>query len=362
MTNYISSLQNQTEISQVEKSFMQVAQSYIINIMGKKLCESYINCDSFTSTDLNIMRSIHKLHHFNTDTNAEVKNLADPLRKSFLKGGLHQVRTDIQLMKNTQESTEYSLRAEDYQLLDIIDYMAGLCQLSSEGGNNDAFMHWQSIFNLLFRGTNIKLTGVKSKLSLQSDEEIRKDINSKSDSSKHESGNTIIFQSYEQPGTTATANFNGNKPSTTLFELENVFNLSYCLYTAVEDQKDALHNEMKLKCKDDKETIDQNESILLNKSILDSVLKPEYSDKEEEQSIYIIGIHLVGYIGYIYAIRRYKGVYIAFQVCVNTIFMPQSLGEFQYLLFHDCMLEILCNLKKYFIGTAKMLKTERLAE
>lgn len=46
-----------------------------------------------------------------------------------------------------------------------------------------------------------------------------------------------------------------------------------------------------------------------------------------------------------YSIRRYKGVYIASQVCENTIFIPQTLEEFRHLLFHDCVLEMLFSLK-----------------
>ena len=48
--------------------------------MGKKQCESYLKFKAFTSTEFDIMRSIHKLPHFNVNKRLEVKRLTDPLQ------------------------------------------------------------------------------------------------------------------------------------------------------------------------------------------------------------------------------------------------------------------------------------------
>lgn len=60
--------------------------------------------------------------------------------------------------------------------------------------------------------------------------------------------------------------------------------------------------------------------------------------------IYLI-IDYIGYSGYLYSVKRYKGVFVASQVCENTLFIPQTMEEFQSFLYNDHVLEILCNLK-----------------
>lgn len=91
--------------------------------MGKKQCESYKKTNSFTTTDLSIMRAIHKLPHFNVDKHTEVKHLIDPLKKAFEAGQIDQVVMAIRSMKNIQIYKGCSFTTIDYQLLDIIEYM-----------------------------------------------------------------------------------------------------------------------------------------------------------------------------------------------------------------------------------------------
>lgn len=91
--------------------------------MGKKQCESYKKYQVFTSTDLHILRSIHKLPHFNADKHSEVNHLIEPLKRAFEIGNMDQVATAIQSMKNIQIYKGNPFTTIDFQLLDIIEYM-----------------------------------------------------------------------------------------------------------------------------------------------------------------------------------------------------------------------------------------------
>jgi hypothetical protein len=101
----------------------RVAHSSIINITGRKQCESYQKHNSFTTTDINIMRSLHKLPHFAHDRHSEVKHLIEPLKKAFQTGKLKEVASAIKYMKNIQVYKGCSFTTIDYQLLDILEYM-----------------------------------------------------------------------------------------------------------------------------------------------------------------------------------------------------------------------------------------------
>lgn len=91
--------------------------------MGIKQCESYAKHKSFTTTDLNIMRLLHKLAHFGHDRHSEVRHLIEPLKKAFQKGKLVEVDKTIKYMKNIQLYKGCSFTTIDYQLLDILEYM-----------------------------------------------------------------------------------------------------------------------------------------------------------------------------------------------------------------------------------------------
>lgn len=91
--------------------------------MGKKQCESYVAHDSFTPTDLNIMRSIHRIPHFDVDKHKEVNHLIDPLKKAFEIGKLDQIKKTIRGMKNVRVYNGNSFTTIDYRLLDILEYM-----------------------------------------------------------------------------------------------------------------------------------------------------------------------------------------------------------------------------------------------
>lgn len=62
----------------------RVLQSSIINIIGKKQCESYQNFGSFNGTDLKIMRSICKVSHFDVDKYSEINHLIEPLKSVII--------------------------------------------------------------------------------------------------------------------------------------------------------------------------------------------------------------------------------------------------------------------------------------
>jgi hypothetical protein len=63
-----------------------VADALIINIMGKKQCESYQKYGSFNETDLMIMRSLCKVPYFDVDKYSEVNHLMISLKKVQYEG------------------------------------------------------------------------------------------------------------------------------------------------------------------------------------------------------------------------------------------------------------------------------------
>lgn len=120
---------------------IRVLQSSIINILGKKQCESYQNHGSFNSTDLKIMRSICKVAHFDVDKYYEVNHLIGPLKlvriqgfvqcgislthgsQAFKAGSLQKVLASIESMKQHNDHQGLLLSTIDYKLLDILEYL-----------------------------------------------------------------------------------------------------------------------------------------------------------------------------------------------------------------------------------------------
>lgn len=91
--------------------------------MGRKQCESYLDHDSFTSTDLTIMRSIHRIPYFDFDKHNEVNHLINPLKKAFKIGELNLVKKTIRDMKNAHFYKGTLFTSVEFRLLDILEYM-----------------------------------------------------------------------------------------------------------------------------------------------------------------------------------------------------------------------------------------------
>ncbi|KAG2193667.1 hypothetical protein INT47_002309, partial [Mucor saturninus] len=321
----------------ITKPSFRVVRASIINIMGKKQCESYKKYNAFTSTDLSILRSIHKLPHFNADKHNEVNHLIEPLKRAFQVGSMDQVATTIENMKNIQIYKGNPFTTIDYQLLDIIEYISNFC-VRHHNLHSKPFIHWTHIFDILFRGTNIKLTKAfslsintlinilyfshKSKFSITDNSDISND--------------TILFQCHAQQ-------------TTTDYGRQNNIELATCGMTMNMLNATQLEN-------DDREAIFQSHSVLVNKSILEELTVSSYRINDLTEDVFPIGIQLIGYVGYLYSVKRYKGVYIASQVCESTLFIPQTLAEFQSFLYNDHILEMLCNLKRHYVNIAKVVR------
>lgn len=101
---------------------------------------------------------------------------------------------------------------------------------------------------------------------------------------------------------------------------------------------------------DEKESLFQSQLIVSNKTILDR-LESAY-DMDTNQDFFPIGIQVVDYVGYLYSIRKYKGIYVASQVCESTLSIPRTIDEFYSFLYDDHVLEMLCNLKVNHILTS----------
>ncbi|KAI8070235.1 hypothetical protein BDF21DRAFT_104957 [Thamnidium elegans] len=295
----------ETDLDPLQASFLAVARSSIINIMGKKQCESYRVHDSFTLTDLNIMRSIHRIPHFDVDKHNEVKHLIDPLKKAFEIGKLNQIEKTIRAMKNIRVYQGNSFTTIDYQLLDILEYITQLCFVKKY----NPLTHWTDIFDILFRGTNIKLS---NRTSNSNGNKVTKDH--------------ILFQCHSQ-----------NKGFGRLHNIE----LSLCGVSLTTNQ-------------DEKGSMLQSQLIVSNKTILDG-LEKSY-DIDNAQGFFPINIQIVGYVGYLYSIRKYKGVFVASQVCESTLFIPRTIDEFYSFLYNDHVLEMLCNLKRHYVNMAKLVR------
>ncbi|KAF1806421.1 hypothetical protein FB192DRAFT_1453505 [Mucor lusitanicus] len=325
------------QLSELDKSFLLVLQSSIINILGKKQCESYQNYGSFNGTDLKIMRSICKVAHFDVDKYYEINHLIQPLKLAFKAGSLQKVLATIESMKQHNDHQGLLLSTIDYKLLDILEYFTKIC-VNKEKNSKDVFGHWMNIFDILFRGTNVKLSNRRSRFSKQPPHSekvsINKQKNGRLDRFNAATNDTILFQCLCH---------------NSLSQQEPV-EISACSisYKVDEDTEEQFA---------EKEAIFQNNSILINKAILDK-LKEDYPDIDEStmKDVYPLGIHLSEFDGYVYSIRPYKGVYVASQVCENILFIPRTTEEFEIFLYKSRVLEMLCNFKRHYISVAKIIR------
>ncbi|KAK4509888.1 uncharacterized protein ATC70_007192 [Mucor velutinosus] len=336
LINYMKHLMERKEqLSELEESFLlntfprvftRVLQSSIINILGKKQCESYQHHGSFNGTDLKIMRSICKITHFDVDKYCEINHLIEPLKLAFTAGSLPKVLATIESMKQHNDEQGQLLSTIGYKLLDILEYLTMVC-MNKEKNAKTVFVHWMNIFDILFRGTNVKISNRKSRFSKQPLPEkipaIKRQNKRRDRSDAATTNDSILFQclchnslSQQEPVEISACNIS---------------------YKVSEDSEEQ-HAE--------KEAIFQNDSILINKAILDK-LKNDYPDIDEStwKDVYPLGIHLSEFDGYIYSIRPYKGVYVASLACENTLFIPKTIEEFEIFLYKSRVLEILCNLK-----------------
>ncbi|KAL9560296.1 hypothetical protein MBANPS3_000023 [Mucor bainieri] len=327
LIDYVKHLtQRKEQLSELEESFLLVLQSSIINILGKKQCESYQNHGSFNGTDLKIMRSMCKVAHFDVDKYCEINHLIEPLKSAFKTGSLQKVLATLESMKQHNDQQGLLLSTIDYKLLDILEYLTKIC-MSKEKNAKDVFGHWTNIFDILFRGTNVKLSNRRSRFSRQTRTESAPpntlQNNRRCDRSIAATNDTILFQclchnslSQQEPVEISACNIS---------------------YKADEDSEEQFA---------EKEAIFQSNSILINKAILDK-LKKDYPDMDESimNDVYPLGIHLSEFDGYVYSIRPYKGVYVASQACENILFIPKTIEEFEIFLYKSRVLEMLCNLK-----------------
>ncbi|CAO3611269.1 unnamed protein product [Mucor fragilis] len=327
LIDYMKHLTERKEqLTELEESFLLVLQSSIINILGKKQCESYQNHGSFNSTDLKIMRSICKVAHFDVDKYYE----------AFKAGSLQKVLASIESMKQHNDHQGLLLSTIDYKLLDILEYFTKIC-MKKEKSAKDVFGHWTNIFDILFRGTNVKLSNRRSRFSKQPHPKkvsVNKQHNKRLDKADATTNDGIVFQclcdnslSQQEPVEISACNIS---------------------YKAEEDNEEQYA---------EKEAIFQINSILINKAILDK-LKKDYPDIDEStmKDVYPLGIHLSEFDGYVYSIRPYKGVYVASQVCENILFIPKTIEEFEIFLYKSRVLEMLCNLKRHYINVAKIIR------
>ncbi|GAA5802253.1 hypothetical protein HPULCUR_007716 [Helicostylum pulchrum] len=105
------------------------------------------------------MRSIHRIPYFDFDKHNEVNHLINPLKKAFKIGELNLVKKTIRDMKNAHFYKGTLFTSVEFRLLDILEYITQLCSTNE----NDPITHWTRIFDILFRGTNVKLTNRTSK-------------------------------------------------------------------------------------------------------------------------------------------------------------------------------------------------------
>ncbi|GAN07074.1 hypothetical protein MAM1_0147d06564 [Mucor ambiguus] len=275
LIDYMKHLTERKEqLSELEKSFLLVLQSSIINILGKKQCESYQNYGSFSSTDLKIMKSICKVAHFDVDKYCEINHLLEPLKSAFKAGSLQKVLATIESTKQHNDHQGLLISTIDYKLLDILEYLTKIC-MSKEKDTKDVFGHWTNIFDILFRGTNVKLSNRISRFSqqpLQEKVSANKQLNRRLDKSTATTKDTILFQCL----------CHNSLSQQELVEI-SACNISYKVNGDSEEQYA------------EKEAIFQNNSILINKAILDK-LRKDYPDIDEStmKDVYSLGIHISG--------------------------------------------------------------------
>ncbi|KAL7325169.1 hypothetical protein PS15p_207685 [Mucor circinelloides] len=329
-------MRHREQLGDLEDSFLKVLESSVINILGKKQCESYQNHGSFNGTDLKIMRSICKVAYFDVDKYYEVNHLIEPLRSAFKYGSLQKVLMSIESMKQHNDHQGLFFSTIDYKLLDILEYLTNFC-MNEEKNAKDVFGHWMNIFDILFRGTNVKLSNRRSRFSIKQPdqrESLNKQQKRRSDSTSAPTKDSILFQCLCHNS----------------FSQQEPVEISACniSYKANEDTNEQYA---------EKEAIFQSNSILINKAILDK-LKKDYPNIDENimKDVYPLGIHLSEFDGYVYSIRPYKGVYVASQVCENILFIPKTIEEFEVFLYKSRVLEMLCNLKRHYINVAKIIR------